>query len=180
MSALHITRVLAVSPERVWRAFTDPAVLAGWYWPPRFATTVETDLRVGGRYRIDGPGAAMAVTGEYVSVDPPSRLMFTWRWDGDVEETLVTLELAPAGHGTELTLVHERFSDDASRDNHTKGWSDCLDRLADTADAVGKANRADTVGKANRADTVGKANRADTVGEANRADTDQPAGPSAR
>lgn len=131
MSTLHLTRVLAAPPERVWRAFTDPAALAAWFWPQRFATTAETDLRVGGRYRIDGPGAGMAVGGKYVSVEPPSRLVFTWRWDGEVDETLVTLHLVPAGNGTELTLTHEGFTDDPTRDNHAKGWSDCLDRLPD-------------------------------------------------
>jgi uncharacterized protein YndB with AHSA1/START domain len=131
MSTLNFTRVLSAPPERVWRAFTDPAVLAAWFWPQRYATTVEADLRVGGRYRIDGPGAGMAVGGEYVSVEPPSRLIFTWRWDGEAEETLVTLHLTPAGDGTALTLTHERFTDETDRDNHTKGWSDCLDRLQD-------------------------------------------------
>jgi uncharacterized protein YndB with AHSA1/START domain len=132
MSSIHLTRVVAAPPERVWRAFTDPTVLAAWFWPHRFATTVEADLRVGGRYRIDGPGAGMAVGGEYVSVEPPSRLVFTWRWDGEVEETLMTLHLVHAANGTELTLTHERFTDDATRDNHAKGWSDCLDRLPDS------------------------------------------------
>ncbi len=97
----------------------------------RFWTTKLDALEryVGGRYRIDGPGAGMAVSGEYVSVEPPNRLAFTWRWDGETEETLVTLELVATGDGTRLALTHERFSDDADRDNHAKGWSDCLDRL---------------------------------------------------
>ncbi len=129
MSTLQISRALPAPPDRVWRAFTDPAALAAWFWPERFATTAETDVRVGGRYRIDGPGAGMAVSGEYVSVEPPNRLAFTWRWDGETEETLVTLELVATGDGTRLALTHERFSDDADRDNHAKGWSDCLDRL---------------------------------------------------
>jgi len=129
MSTLQISRVLPAPPDRVWRAFTDPVALATWFWPERFATTAETDVRVGGRYRIDGPGADMAVSGEYVAVEPPSRLVFTWRWDGEAEETLVTLVLTPAGTGTELAVTHERFGDDAGRDNHAKGWSDCLDRL---------------------------------------------------
>jgi uncharacterized protein YndB with AHSA1/START domain len=131
VTSLRITRVLSAPPERVWRAFTDPAALAAWFWPERFATAVEADLRVGGRYRIAGPGAGMAVSGEYVSVEPLVRSAFTWRWDGEPEETLVTLELTGAGDGTgtALTLTHERFGDEAERDNHAKGWADCLDRL---------------------------------------------------
>jgi uncharacterized protein YndB with AHSA1/START domain len=50
MSTLRLTRVLAAPPERVWRVFTDPTALAAWFWPQHFATTVETDPRVGGRY----------------------------------------------------------------------------------------------------------------------------------
>jgi uncharacterized protein YndB with AHSA1/START domain len=126
---LHLRRTLPFPPERIWRALTDPAALAAWFWPARFATTAEVDLRVGGRYRIDGPGVGMAVTGEYLAVEPPQRLAFTWRWDGAAAETLVTIELTPADPGTELVLVHERFTDDGDRDNHAKGWSDCLDRL---------------------------------------------------
>jgi uncharacterized protein YndB with AHSA1/START domain len=129
MTELRITRVLAAPPERVWRAFTDSAALSAWFWPERFGTTVEADVRAGGRYRIDGPGAGMAVSGEYVAVEPRSRLVFTWRWDGEPDETLVTLEFRPAPAGTELVITHERFADDADRDNHAKGWADCIDRL---------------------------------------------------
>jgi uncharacterized protein YndB with AHSA1/START domain len=129
MTELTINRTLAVPAERVWRALTDPAALAAWFWPRRFATTTEVDLRVGGRYRIDGTAAGMAVSGEYVTVEPPNKLVFTWRWDGEPGETLVTIELTPVATGTELALRHERFGDDETRDNHAQGWHDCLDRL---------------------------------------------------
>lgn len=128
---LHLSRTLPHPADRVWRALTDPVALAAWLWPARFATTAEVDLRVGGRYRIAGPGVGFAVAGEYVAVEPPRRLVFTWQWDGEEDETLVTVELTAAGAGTELVLVHERFADDAQRDEHAKGWSDCLGRLPD-------------------------------------------------
>jgi uncharacterized protein YndB with AHSA1/START domain len=56
---------------------------------------------------------------------PGHDLAVEWRGRGD----LVTIELVPDSDGTELTLVHERFTDDASRGGHAQGWSDCLDRL---------------------------------------------------
>jgi uncharacterized protein YndB with AHSA1/START domain len=129
MNALRLTRVLLAPPDRVWHALTDPAALAAWFWPLRMTPTVEAELRPGGRYRIAASSPAMAVCGEYVLVEPPTRLSFTWRWDTEPDQTLVTIRLAPCDAGTELTLVHERFSDGASRDNHLKGWEDCLDRL---------------------------------------------------
>jgi uncharacterized protein YndB with AHSA1/START domain len=129
MTDLTIIRELGYPAERVWRALTDPAALAAWFWPQRFAPTAETDLRVGGRYRIDGPAVGMAVSGEYVTVEPPSKLVFTWAWDGEDAGTLVTIELTPTAAGTELLLRHERFADTVERDNHATGWEDCLDRL---------------------------------------------------
>lgn len=133
MTKLEITRTLPGPPERVWRAFTDPAELTAWFWP-HLAAVVEVDLRVGGGYRItatNGPTDDFGISGEYVSLEPPHRLVFTWRWHGEPAETLVTIELAAgAGPGnTVMTLVHERFTDQAARDAHAQGWSDCLDRL---------------------------------------------------
>jgi uncharacterized protein YndB with AHSA1/START domain len=132
---LRLHRALGAPAERVWAALTDPAALAAWFWPPRMAPTAEVHLEVGGRYRIAGPGAGIAVAGAYVEVAPPRRLAFTWSWDGELSETLVTIELAPTADGTGLTLRHEGFAGDGERDDHVQGWSDCLDRLPGWLDA---------------------------------------------
>ena len=125
----RVERMIPASRDRVWKALTTEQ-LADWFWPPRFATTVQLDLRVGGAYRIDGPGAGVAVSGVFVAVDEPERLVQTWRWDGEDAETLVTFTLAEAPDGaTALTIVHENFADEQSCADHTQGWNDCLDRL---------------------------------------------------
>ena len=80
MTPVEITRTFPAPPERLWHALTDPAALAAWFWP-HLDNTVDVDLRVGGRYRITGPRAGIAVDGEYLAVDPPKRLVFTWQWD---------------------------------------------------------------------------------------------------
>jgi uncharacterized protein YndB with AHSA1/START domain len=121
--------------------------LASWFWPARFATKAEIDLRVGGRYRIDGPGAGMAVSGDYVHIERPAKLTFTWRWDGDPDETLVTVELIPTDTGTELVITHERFTGESDRDNHSQGWADCLDRLPGWLSAGTGPNRAAGLGE---------------------------------
>ena len=128
-TSLQLRRSLAHPPGQVWRAFTDPGALAGWFWPARFATTAEVDLRVGGRYRIASAAAGMAVSGHYLHVEPPARLVFTWRWDGDADESLVTIEFGPTGTGTDVVITHERLIGDHDRDNHAQGWEACLDRL---------------------------------------------------
>ena len=109
MTELTLLRHLPATPELVWRAFTEPAALVSWFWPERFGTTVATSPAAGGRYLIAGSGAGIAVSGEYLAVEAPRHLEFSWRWDGDEQQTLVTLDLAPAPPGTDLTLVHARF-----------------------------------------------------------------------
>jgi uncharacterized protein YndB with AHSA1/START domain len=126
---VRLSRMLACQSDQAWRALTSPDALAAWFWPESFGTTADVDLRVGGHYRIASPAAGLAVTGRYVAIEPPCQLAFTWRWDGEADETLVTVRLTPDGAGTELVLTHERFADDTQRDDHAKGWSDCLDRL---------------------------------------------------
>jgi uncharacterized protein YndB with AHSA1/START domain len=129
MPGIRIHRDLPASVERVWRAWTTEAELAAWFWPPRFGTVCTIDLRVGGAYRIDGPGAGIAASGAYTAVDAPAALAFSWRWDGDDETTRVTLRLAATDDGCSLDLAHDGFGSDETAAEHVQGWSDCLDRL---------------------------------------------------
>lgn len=130
MTEIRIHRELNAPIGDVWRSLTDPDELASWFWPQRFGAECRVDLRVGGTYRIDGVAAGMAVSGEYVAVDEPTSLSFTWAWDGDDEQTLVTISLAPTDAGTTLDLLHERFSSASTAADHEQGWNDCLDRLS--------------------------------------------------
>ena len=130
MTSIELTRVIAADRERVWRAFTDPAEFVAWFWPQRFRSTGDVDARVGGRWSITSPVVGMGASGVFAAVEEPERLVFTWRWDGDSEETLVTVTLLAAdGGGTALTVLHERFDDAGQAESHAQGWSDCLDRL---------------------------------------------------
>lgn len=141
---LSVERDLPAPIDRVWRAFVDPSVLASWFWPPRFGTTVATANVVGGRYRIDGSKGGIAVSGEYLERQRPTRLAFTWRWDGDPRRTVVTVDLSEQAFGTRLVLRHGGFTDEPTRDDHVQGWSDGLDRLrewlARAADGAGEPN----------------------------------------
>ena len=93
----------------------------------------ETDLRVGGRYRISFEavdGEHFRVGGVYREIVPNERLVFSWAWHSTPErESQVTISLKPDGAGTLLTLHHEQFFDEAARDGHEKGWNALLDKL---------------------------------------------------
>lgn len=132
-----LQRALAAPRERIYRAWTEPDTIARWFAPSDdFSVTVHLqELRIGGRFRIEmrhSSGKSHIATGVYRELDPPGRLAFTWRWEEepDTTDTLVTIELEPLGDRSQLTFRHELFTTEHAADEHNKGWTGCLDRLA--------------------------------------------------
>src|SRR5919109_1773856 len=130
------TVTIAATPDRVFHALTDPAELPRWWGSDELYRTTShvADVRPGGKWRSEGKGSdgePFAVEGEYLEVDPPRRLVMTWKpgWDeGNV--TTVTYLLEAAANGTKLTLRHEGFGDRAqSCSNHASGWPRVFDWL---------------------------------------------------
>jgi uncharacterized protein YndB with AHSA1/START domain len=135
--SLTLKRRLKAPPAKVFAAWTDPEKMKRWMGPGEIvAVRVETDARVGGRYRVEmrrPSGEAHNVGGVYREIVPDEKLVFTWAWDvapgEEPHESLVTLLLKPDGSGTLLTLIHERLFDEASRAGHEGGWNGALDKL---------------------------------------------------
>ncbi len=147
-----IRRTFAAPRERVFRAWTEPEHLKRWFAPTDdFATPLaEVDLRVGGRYRLgllrppggcgctpssecaDAGPTMKYVGGTYEVIQPFEKLVFTWAWeesDMAPDETRVTVEFLDRAGQTEVVLTHERLPSQESRDQHTHGWTGCLNRL---------------------------------------------------
>jgi uncharacterized protein YndB with AHSA1/START domain len=135
--AIVIRRVLDAAPERVYQAWTDPKLAAQFLCPAETSVeSVALDVRAGGAYHIAfrvPSGEVWTVRGVYREVRPNSRLSMTWKWDEEnpsaEQETLLTIDFAPHGTGTELTLTHERFKSAESRNNHEEGWNSMLDKM---------------------------------------------------
>jgi uncharacterized protein YndB with AHSA1/START domain len=134
MTEFRVQRVIAKPVAEVWTAFTDPEALRAWFWPPAWQTEVEIDLRVGGGFRIAAPSKELAVSGVYREIEAPGRLVHTWRWDGDDDETLVTMTFVEVTGGTGITILHERFASAEDAAGNEQGWLSCLDRLGPPVD----------------------------------------------
>ena len=133
--SLTLVKRIRAAPERVFALWTDPALMATWFSPDDVVLrSVEAEARLGGRFRIvmqeKDEGEVHDVSGTYQVFDPPRRLVFTWAWITMPErESLVSLDFLAVEDGTELTLTHSNFADEAARDSHRQGWSQLLDRL---------------------------------------------------
>ena len=131
--SLTLKRRINAPPAKVFAAFTEPQTIARWFGPQGVTDVqAETDLRVGGRYRIVAKMAndEHSVGGVYREIVPNEKLVYTWAWKSTPErESLVTITFKPDGAGTLLTLTHEQFFDADARDRHQHGWSGALDKL---------------------------------------------------
>jgi uncharacterized protein YndB with AHSA1/START domain len=136
--SLALQRHYPVAPEKVWRAWTDAEAVKRWWGPGpgEPVSLAELDVRVGGRFRIvfGGPDGKMhECAGVYKEVVPNRKLVFTWHWPNSTPErvSVVTIVFEAVGKGTELHFKHEQLFDEKARDDHKRGWSASLDKLAD-------------------------------------------------
>jgi len=120
---LTFTRRLPHSPEKVWRAVTEPEHLAVW-----FPQEIVGERRAGAALRFVATGGG-GFDGEMLAFDPPSLMQFTWGTDE------LRIELQPDGSGTVLTLV-DTFAELGKAARDAAGWHECLGRLVAAVDGT--------------------------------------------
>jgi uncharacterized protein YndB with AHSA1/START domain len=126
-------RTLAIdaSPETVWEFLVDPEKLMRWK-----GINADLETQPGGIFRCEVIPGHIA-RGEYVEIDKPNKLVFTWGWDGseDVPPGSSTIEiaLASAGDGTSLRFVHRDLPNAEAIASHAHGWDHYLRRLETAA-----------------------------------------------
>ncbi len=133
---LVVRRTIRATPERLFAAWTTPAQLLIW-WGPDGVTCVDpaVDLRVGGTYRIGNrlpDGAELWIGGVFEVIDPPHRLVYTWKIEGNPgAPERVTVEFTARGGATDVVVTHERIANRTEREQHANGWVGCLDGLVE-------------------------------------------------
>jgi uncharacterized protein YndB with AHSA1/START domain len=118
------------SPEKVFPYLVEPELLATWIGEESW-----NEPRLGGLFRLKFPQSV--VRGEFVELDPPRRVVFTWgREEGDsmpVGSTTVAFDLEPENGGTRVRLRHTGLPNAHEVEQHTKGWDQFLPELAKVA-----------------------------------------------
>lgn len=133
---VQIRRTISAPAAEVFRAWTDPELVRQWFKPRGGSSPgAEMDVRVGGSYRwgMKLLGHVYYAVGEYIEVDPPERLAFTFSWERalvQATDSLVTVEFADHGDQTEVVITHERLRNRPMRALHGVGWRDLLSNLS--------------------------------------------------
>ena len=121
---------IKTTPERLWEAITNPEMRRKY----NFSAGVESDWTPGSRYRgVSSFAPAPIWDGENVEVDPPRRLVQTFRalWSDDVKRegtSRVTWEIEPIGDSCRLVVTHSDLREDANPELHG-GWMMILSGL---------------------------------------------------
>jgi uncharacterized protein YndB with AHSA1/START domain len=130
----QITRRFRAPAEEVFDAWLNPELARRWFAPGLGEMTrVEIDPRVGGTFwLVQRRGTEEAQhTGEYLEIDRPRRLLFTWRTPPLTETSRVIVEITPQGESCELTVTHEMDQQWASFVDRAAGaWQKMSDAIA--------------------------------------------------
>lgn len=138
-SSLTIRRTFHATPERLYRAFTDPEELAEWYapgdmtakihdWEPEPRGSLSVSM-------VDDEGSHDA-EGTFTEVVENRKLVHTWTWThlDDPVETRITVEFTPVEDGTAVVLTHEGHPNAATTEENASGWSSVLANLANVVE----------------------------------------------
>jgi uncharacterized protein YndB with AHSA1/START domain len=133
---VQIRRRVRARADQIFDLWTKPDLMARWMTP--FPGVVDCkascDPRPGGAFSLVmlSGDSRREVSGTYVVVDRPRKLVFTWIGPlTNNVKTLVTVEFNPCGDDTDLVLTHEHLPTSTICDGHTRGWGNILDHLSE-------------------------------------------------
>lgn len=141
-NTIRLHRVLATSPDKIYRAFIEADALAKWLPPNGFACTVHhSEPKVGGTFKMSfrnfTTGKINAFGGEYIELIPGERLRYTDKFDdpnlpGEME---VVVTLNKVSVGTELHITQAGVPDVIPPEACYLGWQESLQNLARLVEA---------------------------------------------
>ena len=136
-NTVRLHRVLRAKPDRVYKAFLDPAATAKWLPPYGFTCTVhQLDAKVGGTYKMSftnfGSGNAHSFGGQYLELVQGERIRYTDKFDDPnlPGEMITTVTLKAVSCGTDLNVVQEGIPAVIPAEMCYLGWQESLAQLA--------------------------------------------------
>jgi uncharacterized protein YndB with AHSA1/START domain len=135
--AAVVRRLLPATPDVVYDEWLDPGALADWMCPrPARCRGIESEPRPGGRLRIDieDGGTEFWVSGEYLVLDRPSRLSFSWScstWPDPGLKSVVNVLLEPRENEQTLMTIEHTLLPPGLVDQHERGWTAIAEQLAE-------------------------------------------------
>jgi len=135
-NSVTLHRVLKVTPEKLYRAFTDANAMASWLPPYGFVCVVHSmDVRVGGGYKMSfinfSSGKGHSFGGEYLELKPNEFIKYSDRFDDpNLPGTMTTsIWLKKVLCGTDLKIIQDGIPAAIPTEMCYLGWQESLDKL---------------------------------------------------
>jgi uncharacterized protein YndB with AHSA1/START domain len=132
---VRVQRVMPATPEVVFDQWTDPESLAEWMCPrPTRVVDLIVEPRIGGdvRFDIEELGARFLITGQFLTIDRPRLLRFTWshsNWPDPTVVSVVAVAFEPMGDDQTLMTIEHSLLPPAEFDDFQDGWAGVCDQL---------------------------------------------------
>ncbi len=135
-NSVSLHKVIKTTPEKLYRAFTEPGAMAAWLPPYGFFCTVhEMEVGVGGGYKMSftnfTTGNSHSFGGKYLEIEPNKFLKYSDRFDDPnlPGEMITTVSFKKVLVGTDLSIVQEGIPEMIPAEMCYLGWQDSLDKL---------------------------------------------------
>jgi len=135
-NSVTLHRVLKATPEKVYRAFTDPNAMSSWIPPYGFLCSVQQfEAKVGGTYKMSftnfSTGNSHSFGGKFLEIKPNEYLRYTDKFDDPnlPGEMITTIWLNKNIAGTDLKITQEGIPEAIPAEMCYLGWQESLDKL---------------------------------------------------
>ncbi|KUI32662.1 SRPBCC domain-containing protein [Mycobacterium sp. GA-2829] len=135
--AVRVRRVMPAPPEMVFDEWLDPEALTDWMCPhPTRVVDVVVEPQVGGRVRfdVDDVGTPVLITGQFLEIDRPRLLRFTWSnsdWPDPTTVSVVEVTFVPHGEDETLMSIEHTLLPATAFDDFHGGWTKTVEQLAE-------------------------------------------------
>jgi uncharacterized protein YndB with AHSA1/START domain len=140
-ATVRVQRVMPAAPDLVFDQWLDPESLQEWMCPrPVRVIDVTVEPHVGGRVRIDvdDSGTRVLISGQFLTIDRPNLLRFTWansNWPDPTSESVVNVSFEPVGDDETLMSIEHSLLPPEEFESFDSGWTLTIEQLAAVLDA---------------------------------------------
>lgn len=135
-ATVRVQRIMPATPDVVFDEWLDPESLREWMCPrPVRCVAVTVEPRVGGvvRFDVDDSGSSVLITGQFLTIDRPRELRFTWSHSGWADPTVVSVvnvAFEPVGADRTLMSIEHTLLPSEEFDSFHSGWILTFEQLA--------------------------------------------------
>lgn len=135
-ATVRLQRVMPATPDEVFDEWLDRDSLQEWMCPrPVRVLDVTVEPHVGGivRFDVDDSGTRVLITGQFLTIDRPNLLRFTWansNWPDPTRESVVSVAFEPVGDGETLMSIEHSLLPPEEFESFDSGWTLTVEQLA--------------------------------------------------